>query len=184
MARSKRDHASGSNSESFFGTDFAMGYNDLTNLNHDQELAVSLGNLVVSWAYAESSLVCVLARVSSMNINMAMYGYYRIPTFEARRKFIQALMIEWKTTSFDKDAIAKEVDGLSDLSLSRNDWIHGVWCNNDEKPETVIFDFRRHEDKGRRKPVKAADVRNHNEAVVKRAREIDRLIRRAELTGD
>ena len=163
-----------------------MGYKDLTTLNHDPDLAKALGNLVIAWAYAESTLCCALARVSGMNINMAMMGFYRVPTFEARRKFIQALLLEWKQPGkFDKDAIAKEVDAISDLSRTRNDWIHGVWCFNEDKPaESVIFDFRRAEDKGRRKDVKTHNVQNHVDAVVKRSKELSRLIDRKDLTGE
>ncbi|MEA2976219.1 MAG: hypothetical protein QOF19_1739 [Alphaproteobacteria bacterium] len=162
-----------------------MGYNDLTNLDRDPKLANALGNMVVAWAYAESSLCCTMARVSGMNINMALMGFYRIPTFEARRKFIQALILEWKPGKFDKTAIAKEVDSISDLSSTRNDWIHGVWCFNETKPdESVIFDFRRPDGKGRRKEVKAPDVQNHVNAVISHSKTLNRLIDRADLRGD
>jgi hypothetical protein len=165
---------------------FEMGYKDLTTLNHDPDLAKALGNMMIAWAYAESSLCCAWARISGMNINMAMMGFYRIPTFEARRKVIQALLLEWNDPGrFDKAAIEREVDAISDLSGTRNDWVHGVWCFNENKPaENVIFDFRRADDKGRRKPVKAADVQNHVDTVIRRAKELSRLVNRASLTGE
>lgn len=163
-----------------------MGYKDLTTLDHDPDLAKALGNLAIAWAYAESTLCCVLARISGMNINMTMMGFYRIPTFEARRKYIQALMLEWhKPGKFDKAAIAKEVDAISDLSKTRNDWIHGVWCFNEDEPsESVIFDFRRPEGKGRLKEVKATDVKTHVAAVIRHSKKLSGLINRYELTGD
>jgi hypothetical protein len=167
-----------------------MVYNDLENLDHDKKLAVALGNLVIIWARAESALVGVLARVTGMNINTAMLSYYRIPTFDVRAKFLQTLLGEWKPEKdhkpgqFDKVAIAKEVDGLRGLSAARNDWVHGVWCANKDKSETVIFDFRAPEDKGRRKPVKAPDVDNHVAAVLKRELEIERLIDRGSMYGE
>lgn len=160
-------------------------YRDLKTLKHDPDLAQALGNMVIAWAYAETILCKTLARVSDMNINMATMGFYRIPTFEARRKFIQALLLEWKKhDEYDKAAIEKEVDAISDLSGTRNDWIHGVWCFNINKmAETVIFDFRRSEHKGRLKPVKAGDVQNHADVVVKRAKKLDDLIEGGALTG-
>jgi hypothetical protein len=163
-----------------------MGYNDLTHLKHNPELAQAIGHMMVAWAYAETALCCTLARISGMNINMAMMGFYRIPTFEARRKFIQSLILEWqKPGKYDKAAISKEVDGISDLSATRNDWVHGIWCLSDDlKQETVIFDMRRAEGKGRRKEVKAADVNNHVEALLARAKRLTVLIDRASLTGE
>jgi hypothetical protein len=163
-----------------------MGYRDITSFDHDPELATALGNMVAAWAYAESTLCCVLARVSGMNINMAIMGFYRIPTFESRRKFIQALLVEWqKPGKYDKEAIVKEVDAISDLSGTRNDWVHGVWCINTDKPsESAIFDFRKLENKGRRKEVKAPDVRNHVAAVVARSKRLSALIDRANLIAD
>ena len=163
-----------------------MGYKDLTTLDHDPDLAKALGNLAIAWAYAESTLCCTLARISGMNINMTMMGFYRIPTFEARRKYIQALLLEWKKPGrFDKEAITKKVDAISDLSATRNDWIHGVWCFDEDKPsQTVIFDFRKAEDKGRRKDVKGPDVQNHVNAVLRHSKELSRLINRGGLTGD
>jgi hypothetical protein len=163
-----------------------MGYKDLTNLDEYPDLAKALGDMVAAWAYAESSLCCALARVSGMNINMAMMGFYRIPTFEARRKFLQSLILEWKKPSrFDKEAIAKEVDAISDLSGTRNDWVHGIWCYNEHKPaETVIFDLRKPEDKGRRKPVKAGDIKNHVAAVNRHSKALSQLVDRYSLTGD
>lgn len=160
-----------------------MTYHDLSNLDHDPKLAISLGNMVVAWARAESAFCCLLSRITGMKINMCILGYYRIPTFEARRKFIQALMVEWQTERFDKVAIAKEVDGLSDLSLTRNDWVHGVWCTNHAKTETVIFDFRRPEGSGRRKPVNSGAVKNHVDAVNKRTETLHALVFGNELTG-
>lgn len=72
-----------------------MAYHDLSNLNHDRSLAAALGDMVVAWAEAESVLCATLARVTGMNINMCTMGYYRIPTFESRRKYLEALMAEW-----------------------------------------------------------------------------------------
>jgi hypothetical protein len=161
-----------------------MAYTDLTDLDHDKDLANALGNMVIVWAYAETALSAVLARVTGININMAIMGYYRIPTFEARTKFLQALISEWTTAEYDKPAISKEVDRLMGNSAARNDWVHGVWCHDKAQSETVVFDYRRHEEKGRRKPVKAADVRNHIEAVRKHAKELMRLVRRGEMWGD
>lgn len=163
-----------------------MAYHDLSNLNHDRTLAAALGDMVVAWAEAESVLCATLARVTGMNINMCTMGYYRIPTFESRRKYLEALMAEWNAAAsgFDKAAIAKEVDAISGLSKARNDWVHGVWCASANKTETVIFDFRRADGNGRRTPVKAAAIQNHVEALNKRVARLSSLISRHLMTGE
>jgi hypothetical protein len=53
--------------------------------------------MVVTWAFAEVMLFATLARITGIGLNMAMAAHYRIPTFEARAKFILALLPDWKT---------------------------------------------------------------------------------------
>ena len=47
-----------------------MTYLDIDNLDHDQELAVALGNMVVAWARAETALVKAYTIVTSMHYNV------------------------------------------------------------------------------------------------------------------
>jgi hypothetical protein len=161
-----------------------MQFHDLHDLNHDKDLADALGNMVIAWAYAETALSAVFARVTGININMAIMGYYRISTFEARTKFLQAVLAEWKTDQYDKPAITKRIDSLVGNSAARNDWVHGVWSARKDRTQTVIFDFRRPEEKGRRKPVKATDVRNHITAVLAHAAALMKLIDRDSMFGE
>jgi hypothetical protein len=138
--------------------------------------------MVVAWAYAEERMIFVLARVTSANVNLMQSGYYRIPTFEARIKFIRALIGDWKGDGFDKGAIDKEVEKLAGLASARNHWVHGDWCENRATGEVVLFDHRAVVSSAhRRKPVKAADVRNHIEAVLSRADTLFSLVRGEEL---
>jgi hypothetical protein len=109
---------------------------------------------------------------------MMQAGYYRIPTLEARVKLIRALISSWETTTFDKEAIDLEVSKLGKISGARNHWIHGDWCASRTTHEVVIFDHRAPRDgAGRRKPVKAADIENHIEAVQKRTHKLKGLIK-------
>ena len=119
------------------------GFHALTDLSHDPKLAEALGNMVIAWAYAEESLIGALSRISGMSLNKAQAGFYRIPTFESRIKFIRAL-----------------------ITLATDDY-----------SELYVFDMRADaESDARRKPVKAADVRNHNQAVLLRADALRALI--------
>lgn len=160
-----------------------MKYHSLRNLKHDPELATALGNMVVAWAHAETVLLLTLARVTGASVHMAQAGYYRVPTFESRTKFILGLMAEWHPAAdFDREEILKAVEKLSKLASARNGWVHGDWCVAADKSHTVIFDHRTESGSPhRRRPVKAADIRNHNEAVLKRAAELDDLILTDEL---
>lgn len=152
-------------------------YTDIDNLDHAPELAEALGNMVVAWARAELILSNTLALVCGLNVNMALFGYYRIPTFEARVKFIRALITEWETT-LDKEAIDRAIDKLAKLSATRNNWVHGAWAMDRKSPtkDTVVFNFRAAEGKGRRKPIKAHDVNHHADAVRSRTGALEALI--------
>ncbi|HWK86031.1 MAG TPA: hypothetical protein VNQ34_00830 [Xanthobacteraceae bacterium] len=157
----------------------SQSYHDIGDLDHNHELATALGDMVIAWARAETALISAFSHIAKINLNMACAAYYRIPTFEARTKFIRAMFDDWDGDSqgYKKDALFEEISKLNGLARARNDWVHGNWCANDDKTETVIFDYRRKPgEPGRRKPVKAADVRNHIMAVRERTRKIDALL--------
>jgi hypothetical protein len=152
-------------------------YFALEDLSHDSKLAEALGNMVVAWAHAEIRLFSTFARITGIGLNMAMESSARIPTFESRTKFLLALLQEWETDEFDKEAIAAAVEGLVKLAKTRNHWVHGDWCAPKDKSATVVFDHRTEPNSPRRrKPVKAHDVMNHCEAVRTRAAELAKLI--------
>jgi len=159
------------------------GFHALTDLSHDPKLAEALGNMVIAWAYAEESLIGALSRISGMSLNKAQAGFYRIPTFESRIKFIRALITEWNTKEFNTAAIDTAIDKLSHLSSARNHWVRIKFIRalitlaTDDYSELYVFDMRADaESDARRKPVKAADVRNHNQAVLLRADALRALI--------
>jgi hypothetical protein len=155
-----------------------MEHLDLDNLDHDSDLANALGNMVVAWARAETVLVTVFAHVTGLHFNMATPAYYRIPTFEARSKVILALLPAWETKEKERrDKLIKAVEKLSALAATRNGWIHSVWCVIKGTSDTVIFDFRKPDDApGRRRAVKAHDVRDHVRAVLERTEAIEALV--------
>jgi hypothetical protein len=170
----------------FFGPGLAMTqqYFTLKDLNHDPDLARALGDMVIAWAYAETILIGVLACIMNSGLNIIQAGYYRIPTFEARIKFIRSLIPDWNTTKFDKAAIDNEVEKLSSISSKRNHWIHGDWCRERTSGTVVIFDHRSElTSPNRRKPVKAIDVKNHADTVRKRADALSTLINYHALSG-
>ncbi len=154
----------------------ARTFVDIDNLDHDQDLAVALGNLVIAWAKAETVMVGAFALVCGMSIDHAHFGYYRIPTFDARVKVIRALLAEWETKEHNPANIADAVANLSRLSKARNNWVHAVWSKDRVSNETVLFDFRAAAGKGRMKPVKAPDITNHLYAVRLRTKELAKLL--------
>lgn len=148
---------------------------DIRSLGDDnRDLAEALGNMVIAWASAESVLIQVFSEVAAMDIDMAHIAYYRIPTFEARTKVLAAIIPEWYgVPSGHKDGLLEALEKLRGLSKARNDWIHGLWTIGKPGSGIYVLDFRAHRDSpGRRKPVKAADVENHNEAVLTRANDV------------
>jgi hypothetical protein len=97
-----------------------MHFYSIRNLSHDPALANALGDMVVAWAHAELMMFRTLARITGTGLNMAMAGYFCIPTFEARVKFTIALIPEWETADYDKGAIKKAIEKLAKLASTRN----------------------------------------------------------------
>lgn len=159
-----------------------MNYYVLENFDHDPEIAKALGQMVAAWAFADTMLLSVIARICDISLNMAMSGYHSIPTFEARNNFIRAIAKEWNTDEFDKNDIITALDKLAKLAGTRNRYVHGDWCADKNKNETVIFNHRASlASAERRKPVKAHDIRLHAETVVSRAKALGALVRWKEL---
>ena len=108
---------------------------------------------------------------------MSAAGYYGVPSFESRTRFLLAMLSEWQTSVYDKHAITKAVEKVEKLAAARNKWIHGDWCTTKEEIITVIFNHRVPSySPERRKTVKTADIVNHYRAVNGRAKELATLI--------
>jgi hypothetical protein len=153
--------------------DDQMVYDDISDVNHDPELAKALGNVMVAWAFAETALVMALSRLTGVTVIRATRSYYRIPTFESRVKFIRALLEGWSHPAFDNASIDDAISRISSLSATRNKWVHGVWVKRKDSTATAIFNYRAPDDHHDRvKPVKAHDVNLHCETVRKHAREL------------
>ncbi|MEF2074955.1 hypothetical protein [Consotaella aegiceratis] len=136
-------------------------YTDIDSFDRDPEIATALGNMVVAWATAETALMFAMCAICEISTDMAHFGFYRIPTFEARVKFLQGMIPAWSTTQYDKDEISRTIDRISRLSATRNNWVHGVWSKHRSTDEVVVFNFRAKEGSGRIKPVKAQDINHH-----------------------
>lgn len=141
-------------------------FTDINSLKSHPDVAMALGEMVIAWANAETAIMFSMCAVCGVSTDMAHFGYYRIPTFEARVKFITAMIPQWETTRYNKEAIAKAIDQISGLSLTRNNWVHGVWSEDNTTKGLVVFNFRARENKGRNKPVKAHDINDHTRKLV------------------
>ncbi|MBY0337735.1 MAG: hypothetical protein K2X11_14050 [Acetobacteraceae bacterium] len=152
-----------------------MKFYDLSDLNHDPAIAQAMGNLVVAWSRAETALGFALAAVTSMDVNVAQQGYFRIPTFEARYKFIVEVLRHGNFEETWRGAMIRAVEKLAKLSSTRNSYIHGSWCVEGTSNKTVLFHLRVDGD-GRRQEVKAADIKQHCEAVLGRVADLRELL--------
>jgi hypothetical protein len=59
-------------------------YTDIFDLNDHPDIAKALGNMVLAWAGAESAMLYAMCAICGITTDMGHFGYYRIPTFEAR----------------------------------------------------------------------------------------------------
>jgi len=152
-------------------------YGRLRDLPHDRELAGTLGDMVIAWSDAENALITIFHKIANIPWEMAVAGYYRIPTFDARTRVIRAMIREWKTDVYNPNAIDHEIENLNKLSRTRNGWVHGYWAQAHGSCETNIFDYRQEQHSAKRcLPIKAADVRNHVEAVHQRTDQLWALV--------
>lgn len=149
----------------------------IDDLRNYPELAQALGDMVVAWSNAERAILDTLQEALGISSQAAHAMYFRIPTFESRVKVLQAILAQWKPDySSDPEVVCPQdpkelshiVGKLSRLSVTRNGWIHGRWAFSTRNGSLAIIDYR--EEPGspaHRRPVKAADIRNHVAAVHK-----------------
>jgi hypothetical protein len=149
---------------------------DIDNLDHAEDIATALGQMVVAWAKAEVILSMCFARVMGIEPNRAFSPFYRIPTFESRVKVILAMIDGWGKTPYDKDKIRGLVEKISAQSEARNSWVHGIWSKNDANDDTVIFRFRKPTGKGRMMPIRVQDIHNHLIALRATVEELGRIV--------
>lgn len=153
-------------------------YTNLRNLEQNPALAQALGNMVVAWSNAERALQTVLVTITDLSWSMATAGYFNIPTFESRVRFLLALAENSQSEKYDRRAIVIKISKLRDLAQKRNFWVHNFWGGTLTGRETVLFNFRAASGtSGRRTPVKAADVINHYKAVNRHTDELMDLLR-------
>ena len=152
-------------------------YESLVNLNHDPDLALALGNLIIVWSDVERSLVVVLHNVLGIHMDRCAEMFYSLPNFEARIRLISTLLSSWKPTNADRDEIGKKVEKLRGCAAARNGWVHGNWVITNDHKTTYVFNMREPNDSTKkRKPTHAADVRNHNSAVLKIVADLYKLL--------
>jgi len=153
------------------------GYTLAPNLDHDPDLAIALGNMVVTWANAEGALWDVMHVVTGLEINTCIAIYHRIPTFESRVKVVREMLAKWDSPKHDIQKIDNTIYKLSQLALKRNRLIHGTWATSPKKDKTVVFNYRRPAGTPERtRAVKASDINQHCEAVQRRALQIVELL--------
>jgi hypothetical protein len=142
----------------------------------DESAAIktALGEMVIAWSHADTELIFMMAYILNIDPNMAAMGYYHIPTFESRVKFIRSIIPEWKMRKSKREAVDKAIDKLSGLARARNNWIHNSWGVN-HLNQAVITNLRARIGFGRVSPVSANDIQIHVEAVHERTVKLIKL---------
>jgi hypothetical protein len=153
-----------------------MSYLDIDNLDHDPDLAVALGNMVVAWARAETALVKAYAVTTKMHYNIAAAAYYNIPTFESRTKALLAMVVDRPDPFPERTALRDATVALADLAKARNRWVHGLWVVLKKKPSvTQVFNMKQPSATRRAAQVTTNAVRQHVMAVRQRTADLEAL---------
>lgn len=139
---------------------------------------MALGNMIVAWSCAEHALVHAMANVTGMDLNQASKGFYRIPTFESRVKFILAMIPGWDADENQKQAFTKAIEALSGLAATRNSWVHNSWVEDVSIGGGGVFAINERAAPGKQwhKEVKAHDINHHSETVIRRTNELRALL--------
>lgn len=140
-------------------------------------LATALGDMMLAWTEAEHAQSLAFAVMLNTSLYKATRLYQKLPNFRSRTQALFAL-IELHP---EFDSIRPSVSGLSSLSKTRNDWVHGNFIQSWETPDDIraINLDENLESPKRSKPIKAADIHNHAEAVRVRATALETTIREA-----
>src|SRR5207244_2572060 len=99
-ARSKRPHASGSNSRPPFGVDLAMTTKpDLQKLA--EAMSIAIGNANTTWARVENAMAGLLEWLLGYSTdNVALHVYFAPSNTETRFKIVDAaVQVKWKNYS-------------------------------------------------------------------------------------
>jgi hypothetical protein len=150
----------------------------IDHLRGHEDIAAALGNMIVAWSGAEQTLVHAMANVSGMDINQANKGFYRIPTFESRVKFILGIIPGWRADDNQKQELTKAIEALSGLAAARNSWVHNSWVEDIAVGGGGVFVINERAAPGKpwHKEVKAHDINHHTETVIKRTNELRALL--------
>ncbi len=143
-------------------------YYELDSLEHDLPLAAEFGHLIVCWSKAEDMIGIVAAEVIGIDHNLSLELMMRIPTFESRIKWMRHLLSQWEKTHPAKaKAVASLIIKLSELSVQRNQWVHGKWGKHETSKRTKCFDIRKPPGPDRGKVVNAQSMKMNRIAVTK-----------------
>ena len=115
-----------------------------------------------AWTAAEHELAASFAVILGTSVYKGSRLYQKLPNYRSRTQAMYALLELHPEFAPLREPIAK----LSNLSKTRNDWVHGRFIKEFGGKEVRSIDLDEGLDSDKRsKPVKAADIKNHANAV-------------------
>ena len=92
-------------------------------------------------------LLETLQLVTGLKRDPALTTYFRMPTFKSRVKIIRAMLEQWQPPPLpgprdqpqDPKEISRIIGKLSNLSLTRNGWVHGSWAFSTRDGSIAVF---------------------------------------------
>ena len=146
------------------------GFLGVSNLGHDPALAESLGNMIVTWAMAESEMKEILRLSLRIDHEQANAVFYGIPNFDGRQKLLRTVVRRSSIPDKAKSDFADAIEQLSQLSRTRNGWVHGMWAIGRANTTVCFMMGKEPNSPARRRNVTANSVQHH----IKRVTEITR----------
>lgn len=138
-------------------------------LDHAPAIAEALGNVMVSWSYAESAFLGLLNALVPVNFLQAATIFYSIPTLEGRLKLIGNLVNSRPDHETKRlTAILDAISAVRRLSKARNDFVHNAWAIRADAKATVTFDYLETGAQQRRRTMHPGDMLRHARTVKSR----------------
>lgn len=126
------------------------------------ELTAALGDMMFAWQHAEQVQIDCFSNILVAEYYKASRLYQKLPNFRSRTQALLTL-IELHPGFED---LRPHILKLSKLSKTRNGWVHGIMIKEWSSSEIRAIDLDEPlESPKRSKPLKAADVHNHANAV-------------------
>lgn len=137
-------------------------YAPVWNALNAPEIATALGDMILAWSRAEHEQIVAFSIILTVPEHAGSRLYQKLPNFRSRTQALLTLVECYP----EFDALKRHILKLSKLSKTRNGIVHGKIISGNGRKDVRLIDQNEPLDSpSRSRPIKAADISNHADAV-------------------